>query len=35
VLLSCIDSRASAETILDMDIGDIFNSRLAGNFFLA
>jgi carbonic anhydrase len=30
ILLSCIDSRASAETILDMGIGDIFNSRVAG-----
>jgi carbonic anhydrase len=27
VLLTCIDSRASAETILDLRIGDIFNSR--------
>ncbi|MGD0108077.1 MAG: carbonic anhydrase family protein [Rhodopila sp.] len=31
VLLSCIDSRAPAETILDLGIGDIFNSRVAGN----
>jgi carbonic anhydrase len=31
VLLSCMDSRAPAETILDMGIGDIFNSRVAGN----
>ncbi|MGH8863206.1 MAG: carbonic anhydrase family protein [Burkholderiales bacterium] len=31
VLLSCMDSRAPAETILDTSIGDIFNSRLAGN----
>ena len=31
VLLSCIDSRAPAEMILDLAIGDIFNSRLAGN----
>jgi carbonic anhydrase len=31
VLLSCMDSRAAAETILDMGIGDIFNSRVAGN----
>lgn len=31
VLLSCIDSRASAETIMDLRIGDIFNSRVAGN----
>jgi carbonic anhydrase len=31
VLLSCIDSRAPAEMILDLGIGDIFNSRVAGN----
>ena len=31
VLLSCIDSRAPAETIMDLRIGDVFNSRLAGN----
>jgi carbonic anhydrase len=31
ILLSCIDSRAPAETILDLRIGDIFNSRVAGN----
>jgi carbonic anhydrase len=31
VLLTCIDSRAPAETILDLGIGDIFNSRVAGN----
>lgn len=31
VLLTCIDSRAPAETILDLRIGDIFNSRVAGN----
>ena len=31
ILLSCIDSRAPAETIMDLRIGDIFNSRLAGN----
>ncbi|HVO09097.1 MAG TPA: carbonic anhydrase family protein [Burkholderiaceae bacterium] len=31
VLLSCIDSRAPAETIMDLRIGDIFNCRLAGN----
>jgi len=31
VLLSCIDSRAPAETILDLRIGDTFNSRVAGN----
>ncbi len=31
VLLTCIDSRAPAETILDLGIGAIFNSRVAGN----
>ena len=31
VLLTCIDSRAPAETIMDLGIGDIFNSRIAGN----
>jgi carbonic anhydrase len=31
VLLTCIDSRAPAETILDLRIGDIFNARVAGN----
>jgi len=31
VLLSCIDSRAPAEVIMDLGIGDIFNSRVAGN----
>jgi len=31
VILSCIDSRAPAERILDFGIGDIFNARVAGN----
>ena len=31
VILSCIDSRAPAELIMDLGIGDIFNSRVAGN----
>jgi carbonic anhydrase len=31
VLLTCIDSRAPAETILDLRIGDVFNARVAGN----
>ncbi len=31
VLLSCIDSRAPAETIMDLGIGDVFNCRIAGN----
>jgi carbonic anhydrase len=31
VILSCIDSRAPAETIMDMGIGDTFNARVAGN----
>ena len=31
VILSCIDSRAPAETIMDLGIGDTFNARVAGN----
>src|SRR5262249_37941211 len=31
VVLSCIDSRAPAEVILDLGIGDIFNARVAGD----
>jgi carbonic anhydrase len=31
VLLSCIDSRAPAEVIMDLGLGDIFNARVAGN----
>ncbi|WP_266181478.1 carbonic anhydrase family protein [Dyella humicola] len=31
VILSCIDSRAPAEIILDMGIGETFNGRVAGN----
>jgi carbonic anhydrase len=31
VLLSCMDARAPAEVIFDQGIGDIFNSRVAGN----
>lgn len=31
VLLTCIDSRAPAEVIMDLGIGDIFNCRIAGN----
>lgn len=31
VILSCIDSRAPAEIILDTGIGEVFNSRVAGN----
>jgi carbonic anhydrase len=30
-LLTCIDSRAPAEVIMDLGIGDIFNARVAGN----
>src|SRR5437879_12738191 len=30
VLLTCIDSRAPAEVIMDLGIGDIFNCRVAG-----
>lgn len=31
VLLGCIDSRAPAEIIFDIGIGDAFNARVAGN----
>jgi carbonic anhydrase len=31
VILSCIDSRAPAEVIMDLGIGEIFNCRVAGN----
>ncbi|MGB0134700.1 carbonic anhydrase [Dokdonella sp.] len=31
VILSCIDSRAPSEIILDAGIGETFNSRVAGN----
>ncbi len=31
VILSCMDSRAPAEIILDAGIGDTFNARVAGN----
>lgn len=31
VILSCIDSRAPAEIIMDMGIGETFNARIAGN----
>ncbi|EOZ3161982.1 carbonic anhydrase [Yersinia enterocolitica] len=31
VILSCIDSRAPAEIVLDAGIGETFNSRVAGN----
>ena len=31
VVLSCVDSRAPAEIILDLGIGEMFNSRVAGN----
>jgi len=31
VLLSCIDSRAPAEILFNLAIGDVFNCRLAGN----
>jgi carbonic anhydrase len=30
MILSCIDSRAPAETIMDLGIGDCFNARVAG-----
>ena len=31
VILSCMDSRAPAEIILDVGIGETFNARIAGN----
>lgn len=31
VILSCIDSRSSAELIFDQGLGDIFSVRVAGN----
>src|SRR5207237_8085934 len=31
VVLSCIDSRTSAELIFDQGLGDIFSVRIAGN----
>lgn len=31
-VLSCIDSRVSAELVFDQGIGDIFSVRIAGNF---
>jgi len=31
VVLGCIDSRAPAEIIFDVGIGDLFNARIAGN----
>lgn len=30
-VVSCIDSRAPAETVFDQGIGDLFNARVAGN----
>lgn len=30
-VLGCIDSRAPAETILDLGLGDVFSARIAGN----
>jgi carbonic anhydrase len=31
VVLGCVDSRAPAEIIFDVGIGDTFNARIAGN----
>jgi len=31
VILSCLDSRSSAEVIFDQGIGDVFSARVAGN----
>ncbi len=32
VILSCIDSRVSAELVFDQGLGDVFSVRVAGNF---
>lgn len=32
IILSCIDSRTSAELVFDQGLGDIFSIRIAGNF---
>lgn len=31
IILSCVDSRAPAELLFDLGIGDVFNARVAGN----
>jgi carbonic anhydrase len=31
VVLGCLDSRAPAEILFDVGIGDTFNGRIAGN----
>lgn len=31
IILSCIDSRTSAELVFDQGLGDIFSARIAGN----
>jgi carbonic anhydrase len=31
IILSCIDSRAPAEVIMDLGLGNVFNARVAGN----
>jgi carbonic anhydrase len=31
IILSCVDSRAPAEIVMDLGIGDVFNARVAGN----
>jgi carbonic anhydrase len=31
IILSCIDSRAPAEVVMDLGIGEVFNARVAGN----
>ena len=32
VVLHCIDSRVSAELLFDQGVGDVFSTRIAGNF---
>jgi len=33
VLLSCIDSRAPAEMLFNLGMGDVFNARIAGTSY--
>ena len=35
IVLSCIDSRTSAELVFDQGLGDIFSARIAGNILNA
>jgi carbonic anhydrase len=35
MILSCIDSRTSAELIFDQGLGDVFSVRIAGNIIIS